>query len=67
MCDELKKEVEEAKKFERSKRRKKERELQKKYNDKSIRIMSGKTFKKGEALNKKQRRELVKDKIWLKN
>lgn len=28
MCDELKKEVEEAKKFGRSKRRKKERELQ---------------------------------------
>ena len=66
MCDELKKEVEEAKKFGRSKRRKKERELQKKYNDKSIHIMSGKTFNKGEALNKKQRRELVKDKNLVK-
>ena len=39
MCDKLKKEIEEAKKFGRTKRRKKERELQKKYNDKSIRIM----------------------------
>ena len=55
MCDELKREIEEAKKSGRAERRKRERELQKKYNDKSIRIMSGKTFKKGEALNKKQK------------
>ena len=66
MCDELKQEIEEAKKLGRLERRKKERELQNKYNDKSIRIMSGKTFTKSEALNKKQRRDLVKDKNLLK-
>ena len=60
--EELNKEIEKYKLVGRNERRKAERMLQKKYNDKSIRIMSGKTFKKGEALNKKQRRELVKDK-----
>ena len=62
MKKELKKEIEEAKILGRNQRRKKERELQKKYNDKSIRIMSRKTFKKSEALNKAQRRALLKDK-----
>lgn len=61
MNEELKKEIEEAKHLGRRERRIKERKLQNKYNDKSIRIMSGKTFKKGEALTKKQRRELIKD------
>ena len=44
----------------------KERELQKKYNDGSIRILSNKTFTKGESLTRKDRRELVKDKNLLK-
>ncbi len=65
MCEELKKEIEEAQNLSRRTRRKKERELQKKYNDKSIRIKSGKTFKKGESLTKKQRKELMKDKCFL--
>lgn len=62
MCEELKKEIEEAKQLGRSERRKKERELQKKYNDQSIRILNRKTFSKGESLNSEQRRLLVKDK-----
>ena len=66
MCEELKKEIENAKKLGRNQRRKKERELQKKYNDKSIRIISGKTFKKSEALTKAERRALMKDKNLLK-
>ena len=66
MCDELKKEIEKAKNLGRTARRKKERQLQNKYNDKSIRIMSGKTFTKSKALNKKQRRDLVKDKNLIK-
>ena len=61
MNEELKKEIEKAKHLGRRERRKKEKELQNKYNDKSIRIMSGKTFEKGEALTKKQRRELIKN------
>ena len=44
--EELKKEIEEAKSLGRSERRKQERKLQKKYNDKSIRILSNKTFDK---------------------
>lgn len=66
MCDKLKEEIEQAKKLGRSARRKKERELQKKYNDKSIRILDGKTFSKGEELNREQRRQLVKDKDLIK-
>ena len=51
----------------RSTRRKKERQLKRKYNDKSIRIKSGKQFKKTkEPLTKKQRRDLLKDKNLLK-
>ncbi len=49
----------------RCERRKKEKILQKKYKDKSIRIKSGKTFTKGEAITRKQRRELMKDKNFL--
>lgn len=37
-------------------------ELQNKYNDKSIRILSNKSFTKGESLDRDQRRKLVKDK-----
>jgi len=66
MCEELKIEIEKSKKLGRIERRKKERELQKKYNDKSIRILSNKTFTKGESLNSKDRRLLIKDKNLLK-
>ena len=63
MCDELKQEIEQAKKLERSERRKIERKLQNKYDDKSIRILKGPTFtKQKEPLSAKQRRDLVKDK-----
>ena len=51
----------------RSVRRKKERELQKKYNDNNITIKSGKKFSKNtEPLTKKQMRLLLKDKNLLK-
>jgi len=66
MCEELKMEIEQSKKLGRIERRKKERELQKKYNDKSIRILSNKTFTKGESLSSKDRRLLIKDKNLLK-
>ena len=62
MCDELIKEIEAAKKLGRSARRKEEKRLQKKYNDSTIRIMSHKTFERGESLNRDDRRQLVKDK-----
>ena len=62
MCEELKKEIAESQNLGRRARRKKERQLQKEYKDKSIRIKSGKTFKKSESLNKVQRRQLLKDK-----
>ena len=60
--EELNKEIEKYKLVGRNERRKAERMLQKKYNDKSIRILSGKKFKKSPGLNKEQRRNLVKDK-----
>ena len=66
MCEELMKEIETAKTLGRSERRKKERKLQKKYNDGSIRILSNKTFTKKESLRRKDRRELIKDKNLLK-
>lgn len=62
MYEELEKEIEEAKNLGRSQRRKKEKQLQKKYNDESIRIMCGKTFTKSEGLTKEQKRTLLKDK-----
>ena len=62
MCEELKKEIKENQNLSRRARRKKERQLQKKYKDKNIRIKSGKTFKKSEGLNKTQRRQLLQDK-----
>ena len=66
MCDELKEEIEKAKLLGRRDRRKKEKELQRKYNDKSIRILKGKTFTKGESFGRNVRRQLVKDKNLLK-
>ena len=45
---------------------KKKENYKKKYNDGSIRILSNKTFTKGESLKRKERRELVKDKNLLK-
>ncbi len=66
MEKELKQEILNSQNLSRSERRKKERFLQKKYNDKTIKIKSGKTFTKGKSLNRKQRRELVKDKDLLK-
>ena len=62
MCEELKKEIEESQNLGRRERRIKERQLQKKYKDKTIRIKSGKTFTKSPGLSKKQQRELLKDK-----
>lgn len=62
MCEELKKELEKSKNLSRRARRIKERQLQKKYKDKNIRIKFGKTFKKSEGLNKLQRRQLLQDK-----
>lgn len=66
MCEELVKEIEMAKRLPRAERRKKERELQKKYNNKSIRIMGGKQFTKSEALSREDRRLLIKDKDLLR-
>ena len=59
-------EIKESQNLPRGQRRKKERELQKKYKDKTIKIKSGKTFKKSEGLSRKQKRELMKDKNFLK-
>ena len=66
MKKELKEEIFKSQNLSRSERRKKERKLQKKYNNKSIRIKSGKTFTKSESLTRAQRRELLKDKDLLK-
>ncbi len=70
MNEELKKELEreinESKNLGRSERRKKEKELQKKYNDKTIKIGTGKTFTKGPELNREKRRELVNNQNLLK-
>lgn len=66
MCEELIKEIEKSQNLGRRARRKKERELQRKYNDKSIRIKSGKTFTKSESLSRQDRRDLVKDKDLVK-
>lgn len=66
MNEELKKEIEECQNLGRRQRRHKEKELRKKYNDKNIKIKSGKTFTKGESFNRAERRQLVKDKDLLK-
>lgn len=62
MNEELQKEIEEAQSLGRAERHKKERQLRKKYGDKTIKIGSGKTFKQSEGLNRSARRKLVKDK-----
>ena len=62
MCEELKKEIEESQNLGRRERRIKERQLQKKYKDKTITIKFGKKFTKSPGLSKKQQRELLKDK-----
>lgn len=62
----IEKEIEESKNLSRCQRRKKERELQKKYKDKTIKIKCGKTFFKSEGLTRKQKRELLKDKDLIK-
>ncbi len=66
MNEKLKREIKENQNLGRSQRRKKERQLQKKYNDKSIRIKTGKTFSKSESFTREQRRELMRDKDFLK-
>ena len=60
--EEVNKEIEKYKLAGRRERRQAERMLKKKYNDKTIRIKSGKKFNKSPGLNKEQRRNLVKDK-----
>lgn len=62
----IEQEIKESQNLPRSQRRKKERKLQKKYKDKTIRIKYGKTFKKSEGLSRKQKREIMKDKDFLK-
>lgn len=62
MCEELKLEIEKSRNLPRAERKKKERELQKKYNDKLIRIINNKSFKKSDSLNRNQRRITAKDK-----
>ena len=49
----IEQEIKESQNLPRSQRRKKERKLQKKYKDKTIRIKYGKTFKKSEGLSPK--------------
>lgn len=66
MAEKLKKEIEDSQKLGRRERRIAERKLQKKYNDKSIRIKSGKNFEKSESITRKQIRELRKDKNLLR-
>lgn len=66
MKKELNKELKENQNLPRAERRKKERELQKKYKDKTIKIKSGKNFTKSECLTRKQKRELLKDKDLIK-
>ncbi len=65
MNEELELEIKNSQNLCRRERRKKEQQLQKKYNDKSIRIKTGKTFTKGESISRKQRRQLMKDKDFL--
>ena len=62
MSEELIKEIEESQNLGRIERRKKERHLQKKYNDKTIKIKSGKKFTKSPGLDREQRRQLLNDK-----
>ncbi len=65
MIEELELEIKSSQNLSRRERRKKEKQLQRKYNDKSIRIKTGKTFTKSEPLKRKHRREMMKDKNFL--
>ena len=62
---ELKKELEKYQNLPRKDRRKKERELQKQYHDKTITIKCGKKFTKKEALSREEQRILLSDKNFL--
>ena len=62
MCEELKKEIEDNQNLPRHSRRIKERQLQKKYKDKTITIKSGKKFTKSPGLDREHQRLLLKDK-----
>lgn len=66
MKKELIEEIEQSKNLGRRERRKKERELQKKYNDRTIRIKTGKTFTKSNGMTREQKRILFNDKNFLK-
>lgn len=66
MNNELMKEIDLYKNLPRVERRKQERMLQKKYNDKTIRIKNGKKFQKSEGLTRKTRRILSKNTNLLK-
>lgn len=66
MNKELEQEILESQNLPRTERRKKELELQRKYNDKSIKIKSGKTFTKSETMSRTEKREFMKDKNFVK-
>ncbi len=66
MNQKLEEEIKKYQNLPRRERKQKERELQKKYKDKTIRIKSGKTFTKGESFSRKQRRVFMKDKNLLR-
>ena len=67
MCKDLEEKIVKYKNLPRRERRQKERELQKIYHDKSIRIKDGKTFKKSEGLSRSQKRDLLHDKNFLRD
>ena len=62
---ELQKQLEKYQHLPRKDRRKKERELQKQFHDKTITIKSGKKFTKKDGLSRKEQRLLLKDKNFL--
>lgn len=66
MNKELEQEILESQNLPRTERRKKELELQRKYNDKSIKIKSGKIFTKSETMSRTEKREFMKDKNFVK-
>lgn len=66
MNKDLKKIIEEYKNLPRRERRKKEKKLQKEFHDNSIRLKTGKTFKKSEGLSRSQQRDLLHEKDFLK-
>ena len=61
----LQEEIKKWKNLPRRDRRKKEKELQKEFHDKSITIKCGKKFKKSEALSRPERRALLTDQNFL--